>query len=38
LEEWWSNSTSEGFNARQQCIAKQYSGMIFCDRRLQPEY
>jgi len=25
LEEWWTNTTSEGFNERQKCIAEQYS-------------
>lgn len=25
LEEWWTNTTSDGFNARQKCIAEQYS-------------
>ena len=26
LEQWWTNATSEGFNEKQDCIAKQYSG------------
>jgi endothelin-converting enzyme len=25
LEEWWTNATSEGFNEKQICLAKQYS-------------
>ncbi|GLB35092.1 putative peptidase family M13 [Lyophyllum shimeji] len=25
LEEWWTNSTSEGFKVKQDCIVKQYS-------------
>ena len=29
LEEWWTNSTSEGFNVRQKCIVDQYSSMLF---------
>ena len=25
LEEWWTNTTSEGFNVRQKCIVDQFS-------------
>lgn len=31
LEEWWTNSTSDGFNLRQRCIAKQYSSYTIDD-------
>lgn len=27
LEQWWTNTTSEGFNKVQACIVEQYSGM-----------
>jgi endothelin-converting enzyme len=27
LKEWWTNYTSEGFNVKQDCIVKQYSGI-----------
>jgi len=31
LKEWWTNSTSDGFNKRQKCIAKQYSSYTIDD-------
>ncbi|KAM5533255.1 hypothetical protein V8D89_013032 [Ganoderma adspersum] len=31
LEEWWTNSTSEGFNVRQKCIVDQYSNYTVDD-------
>ncbi len=27
LEEWWTNTTTEGFQRKQDCIVQQYSGM-----------
>ncbi|EJF65996.1 metalloprotease [Dichomitus squalens LYAD-421 SS1] len=31
LEEWWTNTTSEGFNVRQKCIVDQYSNYTVDD-------
>ncbi|KAG6832683.1 hypothetical protein H0H92_012255 [Tricholoma furcatifolium] len=31
LEEWWTNSTSEGFNIKQKCIVDQYSAYTIDD-------
>ncbi|RDB20946.1 Endothelin-converting enzyme 1 [Hypsizygus marmoreus] len=31
LEEWWTNSTSEGFKHKQDCIVKQYSAYTIDD-------
>ncbi|KAF5358499.1 hypothetical protein D9756_001692 [Leucocoprinus leucothites] len=31
LEEWWTNSTSEGFKVKQDCIVKQYSAYTIDD-------
>ncbi|KAF5386857.1 hypothetical protein D9615_001643 [Tricholomella constricta] len=31
LEEWWTNSTSEGFKVKQDCIVKQYSAYTVDD-------
>ncbi|KAJ3560525.1 hypothetical protein NP233_g10783 [Leucocoprinus birnbaumii] len=31
LEEWWTNSTSEGFKIKQDCIVKQYSAYTIDD-------
>lgn len=31
LEEWWTNATSEGFDRKQECIVKQYSGYTIDD-------
>jgi len=31
LKEWWTNSTSDGFNKRQKCISKQYSSYTIDD-------
>jgi len=31
LEEWWTKATSEGFNKRQTCLAKQYSSYYVLD-------
>jgi endothelin-converting enzyme len=28
LEEWWTNTTSDAFDKKQQCILDQYSGML----------
>jgi endothelin-converting enzyme len=31
LEQWWTNSTTEGFQVKQDCIVKQYSGYTIDD-------
>lgn len=33
LEEWWTKATSEGFNVRQKCLAKQYSSYYVLDQK-----
>lgn len=33
LETWWSNSTSEEFEIRKECLAKQYSSYTVEDGR-----
>ncbi|KAJ7582630.1 hypothetical protein C8J56DRAFT_1055678 [Mycena floridula] len=31
LEQWWTNSTSEGFNKKQECIVNQFSKYLIDD-------
>ena len=36
LEQWWTNATSAGFQKKQDCIVKQFSGISATPRFLKP--